>query len=64
MTLLKNMNKPSTNSSTPTEHMNTIELFDDYVEMTNISKFAEEHELTVDYVICEFVINNKLQEIV
>ena len=41
--------------------MNTAELFDDYVEMVKISKFAEENELTVDYVIEEFVVNNILQ---
>ena len=41
--------------------MNTTELFDDYVEMVKISKFAEENELTVDYVIEEFVVNNILQ---
>ena len=40
--------------------MNTAELFDDYTEMVAISKFAEENELTVDYVIEEFVIDNKL----
>ena len=40
--------------------MNTVELFDDYVEMAAISKFAEDNELTVDYVIEEFVINNQL----
>jgi len=43
--------------------MNTVELFDDYVEMVAISTFAEENELTVDYVISEFVIDNKLQTI-
>ena len=40
--------------------MNTTELFDDYTEMVRISRFAEENELTVDYVIEEFVINNEL----
>lgn len=40
--------------------MNTLDLFDDYTEMVAISKFAEENELTVDYVIEEFVINNQL----
>lgn len=40
--------------------MNTLELFDDYTEMVRISRFAEENELTVDYVIEEFVINNEL----
>ena len=40
--------------------MNTTELYDDYIEMVKISKFAEENELTVDYVIEEFVINNRL----
>ena len=40
--------------------MNTLDLFDDYTEMVAISKFAEENELTVDYVIEEFVIDNKL----
>lgn len=40
--------------------MNTTELFEDYTEMVKISQFAEENELTVDYVIEEFVINNEL----
>jgi len=40
--------------------MNTSTLFDDYTEMVKISKFAEENELTVDYVIEEFVIDNQL----
>ena len=40
--------------------MNTTELFEDYTEMAKISVFAEENELTVDYVIEEFVINNEL----
>ena len=43
--------------------MNTPELFDDYIEMTDIAKFAEENELTCDYVISEFVIDNKLEEV-
>jgi hypothetical protein len=43
--------------------MNTPELFDDYTEMTYIAKFAEENELTCDYVIEEFVINNQLVEL-
>jgi len=43
--------------------MNTPELFDDYTEMTDIAKFAEENELTCDYVIEEFVINNQLVEL-
>ena len=40
--------------------MNTTELFDDYTEMVEISRYAEQNELTVDYVIEEFVIDNKL----
>ena len=41
--------------------MNTNELFDDYTEMVAISMIcSEENELTVDYVIEEFVIDNKL----
>ena len=40
--------------------MNTTELFDDYTEMVQISRYAEHNELTVDYVIEEFVIDNKL----
>lgn len=40
--------------------MNTTELFDDYTEMVAISRYAEHNELTVDYVIEEFVIDNKL----
>ena len=40
--------------------MNTAELFNDYTEMVKISQFAEDNELTVDYVIEEFVINNQL----
>ena len=43
--------------------MNTVELFDDYTEMVAISTFAEENELPVDYIIEEFVIDNKLQTI-
>jgi len=43
--------------------MNTPDLYEDYVEMTKISKFAEENELTCDYVIEEFVINNQLVEL-
>ena len=43
--------------------MNTPKLFDDYVEMIDIAKFAEENELTCDYVISEFVIDNKLEEV-
>ena len=43
--------------------MNTTALFDDYTEMVKISKFAEANELTVDYVIEEFVINNQLNTI-
>ena len=43
--------------------MNTLELFDDVVEMKKISLYAEHHELTVDYVIEEFVINNELIEV-
>ena len=31
--------------------MNTPDLYEDYVEMVKISKFAEENELTCDYVI-------------
>jgi len=40
--------------------MNSTALFDDYTEMVKISRFAETNELTVDYVIEEFVIDNKL----
>ena len=40
--------------------MNNLTLFDDIKEMRRISDYAEENELTVDYVIEEFVINNKL----
>ena len=40
--------------------MNTPDLYEDYVEMTKISKFAEENELTCDYVIEEFVLDNLL----
>ena len=40
--------------------MNTTQLFDDYTEMVKISQFAEQNELTVDYVLDEFVIDNKL----
>lgn len=43
--------------------MNTTQLFDDYTEMVKISQFAEQNELTVDYVIEEFVIDNQLVEI-
>lgn len=39
---------------------NTEALFSDYVEMAKISVFAEENELTCDYVISEFVIDNQL----
>jgi len=38
--------------------MNTADLYEDYVEMVKISKFAEENELTVDYTIEEFVLDN------
>ncbi len=38
--------------------MNTPDLYEDYVEMVKISKFAEENELTCDYVIQEFVLDN------
>ena len=41
--------------------MNTLELFDNLSEMRRISDYAEENELTVDYVIEEFVINDKLE---
>ena len=41
--------------------MNTLELFDNLPEMRRISDYAEENELTVDYVIEEFVINDKLE---
>ena len=41
--------------------MNTLELFDNLSEMRRISDYAEENELTVDYVICEFVVDNKLE---
>ena len=40
--------------------MNTSDLYEDYVEMSKISKFAEENELTCDYVIEEFVLDNLL----
>ena len=43
--------------------MNTAELFDDYIEMVKISKFAEDNEITVDYCIEEFVVNNQLIEV-
>ena len=39
--------------------MNTTQLFDDYTEMVKISLFAEQNELTVDYVIEEFVIDGE-----
>ena len=43
--------------------MTTADLFNDYTEMTKISVYAEENELTVDYVIEEFVIDNQLIEV-
>ena len=43
--------------------MNTLELFDNIEEMTKISQYAEDHELTVNYVIEEFVIDNQLIEV-
>ena len=45
------------------DHLTTTELFNDYTEMTKIAVYAEENELTVDYVIEEFVINNQLIEV-
>ena len=40
--------------------MNTTELFNDHEELAQIAVYAEHNELTVDYVIQEFVIDNKL----
>ena len=43
--------------------MNTPELWEDIEEMTKISKYAEMNELTVDYVISEFVMDNLFVEV-
>ena len=40
--------------------MNNTELFDNVDEMQKIAIYAREHELTIDYVIEEFVVNNQL----
>jgi len=40
--------------------MNTTELFDNVEEMQKIAVFARHNELTIDYVIEEFVVNNQL----
>lgn len=36
------------------------DLFDDKVEMSIITQFAAQYELPVDYVIDEFVLDNKM----
>ena len=36
------------------------DLFDDKVEMAVITQFAAQYELPVDYVIDEFVLDNKM----
>lgn len=43
--------------------MNTPDLWEDVEEMTKISQYAEQQELTVDYVISEFVMDNLLVEV-